>query len=129
MELKVHPRNDIYLPQILIERTSQGWYVSTGSRRGECYKNGKLIPGQGHESLFDILDRHGDSISYPSDLGIYMEMLWERAEELKMNDDEIQKNLDVLSEWIQKVEDGKPDSSWEFSGWSNLNPGDASKYS
>lgn len=132
MKLKLYNRRYGIPSNISIERTSEGWDVRDLHRGGRCYKNGELLENHemGEQSLFRILDQAGpEGFSYPSDLGIYMEMLWERAEKLMMNDDEIQKNLDVLSEWIQKVEDGKPDPSlWEFSGW-ELNHHEASEHS
>lgn len=132
MYLEVYSKNYRHLNRIEVTKTVEGWDFQSIRRGGKCYKNGELLENHepGESSLFDILDNLGgpEVISYPSLLGLYMEMLWDRAETLVMKDDEIQKNLDVLSEWIQKVEDGKP-NDWEDTGYGNLNPSDASKYS
>ena len=85
MDFKVYSRRWGHEDVYLIERTSGGWKVEFASMRGECAKDGS-------PHLFEILDH--DFISYPSDLGSYLERLWTKAKEDYLSDAEIQSYLE-----------------------------------
>lgn len=80
-----------------------GWRVEflmrTMPRSSNCAPDGK-------PSLFEYL-RH-DNISYPSNLGFWMEELWERATKRGLSDDDLQKTLDKLSAWVIQCEKLSP---------------------
>ena len=82
-----------------IRKTDSGWYITHISINGPCDKTGNPY-------LFENLRQ--DSINYPRDLGGYMEYLWERASAENMSKDDIQKQLDLLGEWIQTTEKATP---------------------
>lgn len=82
-----------------VRRTEFGWYVSHIAIGGSCDKSGKPY-------LYENL-RH-DSISYPENLDIYMEWLWDKAATKGLNPSEVQKALNDLSDWVIKTEKNKP---------------------
>ena len=88
-----------------INRTESGWqFEHHPSIHGECDKSG-------HPFLFIALDH--DLISYPADLGGYIEYLWNGS----ANHDErwIQERLNELSQWIKTVDKSSPASEFWYS--------------
>ena len=83
----------------IVKRIDNGWYIEFGGRKGNCDKAGAPY-------LFDIL--RNDSINHPSDLGGYMEFLWDQAEEQHLSVEEVQNYLNDLGKWIQEVEKSTP---------------------
>ena len=83
-----------------VKKTDTGWYITYAAHiEGACDKTG-------HPNLFDILGN--DLVSYPRNLGYYMEYLWNQAEEMNMSDAEIQEQLNVLGNWISVTEKATP---------------------
>ena len=73
---------------------ADGWTVDHMAIGGECNK-------QGHPYLFSNFDQ--DFITYPSGLGLEMEVLFEHARDKSLPDEEIQKRLDELARWVNAV--------------------------
>lgn len=76
---------------------ADGWVVDHIAIDGECDKQGKPY-------LFSNLDH--DAITYPSGLGHEMELLFEHARDKSLTDEEIQKRLDQLAQWVNSVNAG-----------------------
>ena len=88
--------NDIYT----IKKTKNGWYVrGVMSIEGECDKTGAPY-------LFDNLRQ--DIISYPYNLGWYMEQLWDYSSSENMSESEIQEQLDLIGKWIRTTQEAAP---------------------
>lgn len=85
--------NDYYS----IMRTIDGWEVDhLTANNGKCKKNGE-------GSLINKLNH--DSVCYPEEgLKYALEVLWEEADTTSMTIEELQKKLDDISLWIEKVE-------------------------
>ena len=99
LRMKVFSRRWGHDDSYTVKRTEKGWHIRFQHYNGECDKCG-------NPELFNIL-RH-ESINYPNDLGGYMEWLWYQVEEMNMTDVEIQKQLDVIGDWISTVEKASP---------------------
>lgn len=99
MELNVFTRRWGHFERYNVNKTSTGWEISHNSIGGECDKEGKPY-------LFDILNQ--DVVNYPSNLGNYMELLWDLAEDSHAPDDKVQEHLNALGEWITTVEKSTP---------------------
>ncbi len=102
MELNVYAQRWGHSDRYNVNRTSIGWEISINTIVGECDKEGK-------PNLFDILKQN--YVSYPADLGIYMELLWDLAEQEQLPEDKIQKHLNAFGEWITATEKSKPNLS------------------
>ncbi|MGL5751776.1 MAG: hypothetical protein ACRCXT_14675 [Paraclostridium sp.] len=83
-----------------IKRNEDGWSICFMHRYTECTKDAN--PG-----LYKLLDH--DSINYPEELPGYMEYLWEQAKEQGLSKEEVQYNLDIISNWISICEQSSPD--------------------
>jgi hypothetical protein len=90
-----------------VERTEEGWTISYHAIGGPCDPTGEPY-------LYDNLRQ--DGINYPADLGSYLAWLWERAKTENLSDDEIQKYLDQLGQWIQITERNTPGGIFEAYG-------------
>ncbi len=99
MDLEVYSRrwghNDTYRVDI----TDAGWYISHFTIGGECDPGGKPY-------LFENFEQ--DVINYPADIGNYLAFLWERAKKDDLSDDEVQRHLNALGQWIQTTERSTP---------------------
>lgn len=80
-----------------------GWNVQHISINGNSDK-------QGNPHLFSNLKQ--DFITYPSGLGLEMELLFEHARDKSLPDEEIQKRLDRLAQWVNDV-NGVPKPQFE----------------
>ena len=101
MKLVVYSRRWAHDDVYTINKTENGWYVRHLAINGECDKTGSPY-------LFENLDH--DSISYPSDLGICMEYLWDESKD--KDESWLQERLNELSEWIKNVEKSFPSSEF-----------------
>lgn len=111
MELNVYTNRWGHSDKYKVNRTQTGWEINHNSIGGECDKEGRPY-------LYEILNQ--DNVSYPVDLGIRMELLWELAEQnslYNVNDDiidaKVQRHLNSIGEWITLVEINKPNFSSE----------------
>ena len=82
-----------------IKRIKKGWYIEHIVINGECDKSGEPY-------LYQNLRQ--DYISYPQDLPIFMESLWETVKTEKLNQKQLQRELDKFSKWINECEMNKP---------------------
>jgi len=88
-----------------IIRLSNGWEVKYLSIGGPCDKGGKPF-------LFKNFRQ--DSIQYPSGLAGRMEWLWEQAASRGMTQEEVQKALQELADWVSETERSSPSTGiWE----------------
>lgn len=87
--------NDTYRLGVL----DDGWYVAHLMINGNCDK-------QGEPFLFRNFRQ--DSINYPSGLGFEMGLLFEHARDGTLPDNEIQRRLDLLGEWVGRVNSVEP---------------------
>ncbi len=71
-----------------IERTESGWEVEHAAINGLCDKTG-------HPYLFKNLKQ--DFISYPWDLGDYMECLWDMTDTEGLSEEEVQACLEEVA--------------------------------
>ena len=98
-ELRVYSlrwgHDDVYQ----VRRTERGWWIGHLSINGDCDK-------AGDPALFANLRQ--DSIAHPSDLGYWMEHLWDRAHEEGLSHEQVQDALNQLGVWISTVEKAKP---------------------
>lgn len=95
MRLPVYTRRLNHVENYSVERLPDGWAIHKPGRGGKCDKTGEPY-------LFDNLRQ--DFVNYPIMLGNYMEFLWQKAEEENMSEEEIQKHLDTLGDWLEQVE-------------------------
>lgn len=82
-----------------IKRIKTGWYVKHIAINGECDKKGEPY-------LYKNFRQ--DFISYPHNLPDVMELLWEAAEKEMLTQEELQHELDKISNWINECEMNKP---------------------
>lgn len=82
-----------------ITRTEEGWYIEFNSRRGKCNKGGNPV-------LYEILDH--DGVNYPESLPGYLEWLWQEAHEQGLTEQEVQKSLHELANWVNLCESNSP---------------------
>ena len=94
-------RDDTYR----LKRTEVGWHVEHLMIGGPCDKGGRPF-------VFDNLRQ--DHIQYPSDLGGWMEWLWEQAAEQGLSPEDVQNGLQQLADWVSEVERSRPSGGiWE----------------
>lgn len=72
----------------------EGWHVDHISIGGKCDKRADPY-------LYRNLDH--DHVQYPSGLGFEMELLFEHARDKTLPDEEIQRRLDELARWVERV--------------------------
>ena len=92
-------RNGSNWDEYRIKRTKTGWYIEYIAINGECDKSGEPY-------LFQNLRQ--DHISYPHNLPMFMESLWDAVENEKLNQKQLQQELDKFSNWINASEMNKP---------------------
>lgn len=103
MNLAVYTRRWEHIEHYSVEKIPDGCEIHRPSIGGKCDKTGEPY-------LFENLRQ--DSVNYPEKLGKYMEFLWQKAEEDNMSEQEIQKHLDTLGDWLQQVEKLSPKGFW-----------------
>lgn len=103
MRLTVYSRRWGHTDDYTVEITVNGWHISNMAIGGHCTPNGE-------PALFANFSQ--DQINYPADVGCYLEYLWNQAKENAFSEEEIQKHLDALGEWIQTVEKASPKGLW-----------------
>ena len=101
MNLPVYSRRWDHPESYNIERTPDGWNISHLTIGGPCSPDGSPF-------LFENLEH--DFINHPADLSGYMRYLWEHS--AGMDEDELQRHLNILGEWVQNVERGSPGDLW-----------------
>lgn len=82
-----------------IKRISTGWYIEHIVINGECDKSGEPFLYQNFRQ---------DFISYPNDLPEIMELLWNVVEKELLTQEQLQLELNKISNWINKCEMNKP---------------------
>lgn len=82
-----------------IKRIKSGWYIEHIVINGECDKSGEPF-------LYKNLRQ--DFISYPHNLPVFMETLWDIVENENLNQVQLQHELDKISSWINNCEMNKP---------------------
>ena len=92
-------RNGSNWDEYRIKRTKTGWYIEYIAINGESDKSGEPY-------LFQNLRQ--DHISYPHNLPMFMESLWDAVENEKLNQKQLQQELDKFSNWINASEMNKP---------------------
>lgn len=92
-------RNGANWDEYKIKRIKTGWNIKHIAINGDCDKSGEPF-------LYQNLRQ--DFISYPYDLPIIMESLWELVENEKLNHEQLQHELDKISNWISECEMNKP---------------------
>lgn len=104
-KFKVYSRrwghDDVYK----IVRTAEGWDIHHLNIGGPCDRGGRPF-------LFQNLNH--DSINYPSGLEDMMEALWELAASKGLSEDQVQKGLNDLANWVSSTEKKTPSGNyWE----------------
>lgn len=104
MTFSVYTRRWGHLNNYRICRTIDGWYVKHIAINGACKKDGTgaLMSNLQHDSVF-----------YPEDGVKYaMRQLWKKADEGKLNIEQLQEKLQQIADWIsaveRAVEEGQP---------------------
>lgn len=88
-----------------IEFTPEGWIINHKSINGPCNPSGE-------QALFMNLEQ--DHISYPVDVGSFLEHLWQEIKDGSIqNPEEIQTKLCEIGEWISICERSIP----KWKGW------------
>ena len=82
-----------------IKRIKTGWYIEHIVINGECDKSGEPY-------LYQNLRQ--DHISYPHNLPLFMESLWNAVENENLNQKELQQELSKIANWINECEMNKP---------------------
>lgn len=91
-------RKDSFLTYKII-KTDNGWYISHIAINGDCKPSG-------HPILH--LNLNQDYISYPKQIDLHMEELWNEIDEGEINEDLAQKKLQAIADWITLCEQNKP---------------------
>lgn len=88
--------------------TKKGWHIPSGalSVSEDCDKTGAPC-------LFEQFEH--DSVQYPHNIGMFFEWLWEEHNAERLTTEQIQEGFDMLSKWLQVVEQETP-SSGVFAG-------------
>lgn len=106
MKLEIFSRKRGHRDPCEIKKTSAGWYIEFNPDGGkDCDK-------AGNPQLFKYLNHN--SVNFPNALGGYLICLWERSEEKQLTDFEIQEQLNLLSDWIETVEQSSPKGIWAW---------------
>ncbi|MBP2627865.1 MAG: hypothetical protein H6Q68_2576 [Firmicutes bacterium] len=105
MDLNVYSRRWGQRDGYEITKTRKGWHVKFGAEGGVDSDK------TGYPQLFRCLDH--DGVNYPEGLGEYMEFLWEESEGRSLNNNEIQAQLNLLSDWIEVTEKSSPKGIWQ----------------
>lgn len=92
-------RDGLNWDEYIIKRINTGWFIKHLTINGECDKSGKPF-------LFQNLKQ--DHISYPYNLSDIIEYLWEAVEHEKLNQTQLQQELDKIANWINECEINKP---------------------
>jgi len=82
-----------------IRRIKTGWHIKHIAINGECDKSGEPY-------LFENLRQ--DHISYPINLPIIMELLWDAVENEILEHNDLQIQLNNISNWINECEMNRP---------------------
>lgn len=85
-----------------LTRTATGWLINFMSTRNA------VADKEGKPALFHVLDH--DYISYPNDVPMYMEQIWNEAAE-GANKESVQGALNVIAEYISVCEKNAPRGS------------------
>ena len=98
-ELKVFSIRWMIYHTYRLKKIDTGWYLEYESYSGKCDPNGKHL-------LYGSFDQ--DDISYPSDIGDYLEHLWGLIDEDEITHEDAQKKMNEISEWLIKCEQAVP---------------------
>ncbi len=85
-------------------RTFNGWSISNLSGKVQCDK-------KGYPALYIMLNH--DSINYPESLPNYLEWLWDQAQEIGLDYNQVQEELSRLADWINICEKNSPKGIFE----------------
>lgn len=97
--MKIYTRRWGHEDNYKLTRNEDGWFIQRLTKNGQCDKQGKGI-------LYESLDH--ELVNYPADLPNYLEWLWNQAAEEGLNEEEVQKSLDDLADWINICEKSTP---------------------
>jgi len=109
MRLRVFSRRWGHEGWYQVEKTATGWNIGNKAIRGACDKSGEPY-------LFENFRQ--DAINCPSNLGLYFEWLWDKADASGITDGEIQDHLSALATWVRETERSAP----EGGVWAGLSP-------
>ena len=87
-----------------IEKTATGWHVEHLAINGESKPDG---------NPFVFANLTQDYVKYPTDLGPFLEYLWEQLDTGEIDDARAQQMFDQLGEWVSQCETSQP--TWK--GW------------
>lgn len=87
-----------------VKKTNEGWHVSHIAINGDCSPDG---------TPYFKMNFDQDFINYPNRFGNYLEWLWEQIENGEIVQEEAQKKLQELADWVTSCEQNRP--SWD--GW------------
>lgn len=82
-----------------IKPTKTGWHISHISINGDCEPNGNPY-------FYKNFDQ--DYISYPNSFGDKLEWLWEQVNKNILSENEIQRKLQELADWVSICEKNVP---------------------
>jgi hypothetical protein len=99
LKLSVFSRRRGYPDDYFVCKTTEGWEIRYLGIGGICDK-------QGRPYLFENLNH--DLINYPAQLDSIMENLWDFAENKNPSNEDLQKHLDKVSDWIILTEKNTP---------------------
>lgn len=102
LDFKVYSRRWDKYDTYKLARIPTGWDIRHIAINGKYDK-------QGNPYLFKNFKQ--DFISYPYDLPIILEILWDAAEKNNLTNQELQERINDLAEWVSKCERAHPSYS------------------
>ena len=87
-----------------VRKTESGWHIAHIAINGNCEPDGNPLFYSNFKQ---------DNISYPNNFGDYLEWLWEQMDQGEVAEDEAQKMLQELADWVSICERSQP----KWKGW------------
>lgn len=97
LEFKVYTRRHSHRDTYEITRIPSGWHVKFLVHTGDCNPRGEPY------LYSNFLQDH---VSYPHNLGVILEQLWQHADELKK--EQLQEKINDIAEWVNACEHAHP---------------------
>ncbi len=108
LKLKVYTRRQGHDDTYTITQNAKGWLVSNGNaHRGQSDNTGAPV-------LYSAFGQ--DLVSYPVNIGDYLESLWDHIQSKKVRQDEAQEYMDLVSQWLEATEKSKPKYPGDYFG-------------
>jgi hypothetical protein len=87
-----------------VRKIESGWHIAHQEINGNCEPDGNPL-------FYSNFNQ--DNISYPNNFGDFLEWLWEQMNQGEVAEDEAQKMLQELADWVSSCERSQP----KWKGW------------